>query len=293
MGHQTPATSLRSYHHLLTEWADRLTPVDSHYVSRIAGTIHTDSWPTKAPSPDIGPSVFARPPELTPLRALQALRLFAMGYTAERAERLLRLAPGELTELERLANKVNARMRFKVLDPLSNTPHQVYGEDYPGLLLKSRSTVMWQRLLQWATDLPAMAPPEAPVTLPPLEEVPDLVGRNGHLLMNTPSHAHLLKLVIDAFRIPPTGYAAVVRGKPDSLSRATALLESVGFEVSTDARGQLDTFNADSREEFFRARSYAGLMVTKSATGPVCNGVELVLVFIAVAVCWCPRTATG
>lgn len=291
LGHQTPHTQLRSYNHLLTEWADALTPVKSHYASTIPNAIQIDTWSVETPpDQDVLRTIFSKKVELTPLIVIEALRLLALGYKTHRIEYLLRLEPGELADVETLVDRINAGIRFKVFDPEKGKKAYVYGKSLPKFLLKSRPAGVWPRLLKLTEALPPRSQlTESPV-LPSLDQASNLVGRNGHLLMNLPEESHLLRLVVDCFELPKTTYMAVIKSKPDNMQRAQNLLRAGQFEPVKGTLIQLDTFNEDYSTAFGRGRSYAGLVLAKPALGPLHDGFELVLAYLSVAAAYCPRT---
>jgi integrase len=290
LGHQTPSTHFRSYNHLLTEWADHLTPVNSHYVSRIPNAVCVDAWEVDTPAiKDVPTTIFSQHAVLTPAVVIEAMRLMSLGYATDRTESMLRLPPGDLSDLETLVDRINAGMRFKVYDPEKAKKTYVYGKTLPKYLLKSRPDGVWPRLLECAGGLPSRGGLDFGPTLPSLDTASNLIGRNGHLLMNTPEEAHLLRLVVESFELPPTAYSAVLKSRPDDIERASGMLAAGQFQPTTQSSIQLDTFNEDYDKRFGRGRSYAGLAHTKPAIGPLHDGVELVLAFIAIAAAYCPQ----
>lgn len=291
LGHQTPHTQMRSYNHLLIEWADMLTPVRSHYASNIPNAIHTDKWAIETVSEqDSLPTIFSKQAELTPSIVIEALRLLALGYHTNRIEHLLRLEPGELADAETLVDRINAGIRFKVFDPEKGKKAYVYGASLPRHLLKSRPFSVWPRMLKLTEKLPPKNQLTNVGPLPLLDQASNLVGRNGHLLMNLPEDSNLLRLVIDCFELPETSYMAIIKSRPHDMSRAQSLLQAGQFDEAADASIQLDTFNEDYGRTFGRARSYAGLVLAKPALGPLHDGLELVLAYISIAAAYCPRT---
>lgn len=291
LGHQTPHTQLRSYNHLLTEWADALTPVKSHYASNIPNAIQIDKWSVETPpGQDVLQTIFSKKVELTPSIVIEALRLLALGYNTHHIEYLLRLEPGELADVETLVDRINAGVRFKVFDPEKGKKVYVYGKSLPKFLLKSRPAGVWPRLLKLSEALPPRAQLTESPALPSLDQASNLVGRNGHLLMNLPEESHLLRLMVDCFELPKTSYMAAIKSKPDNMQRAQNLLRAGQFEPVKGTLIQLDTFNEDYSTAFGRGRSYAGLVLAKPALGPLHDGFELVLAYISVAAAYCPRT---
>ncbi|MEP3561326.1 MAG: hypothetical protein ABJN46_03325, partial [Marinobacter sp.] len=113
LGHQTPHTQFRSYNHLITEWADMLTPVNSRYISNIPNATQIHTWPTDSPVSEGGVStIFSTTATLTPSLVLEALRLMSLGYNTDVIERLLRLQSGELADVDVLVDRINAGIRF-------------------------------------------------------------------------------------------------------------------------------------------------------------------------------------
>ncbi len=291
LGHQTPHTQIRSYNHVLTEWADALTPVRSHYASNIPNAIHTDEWAIEPVSDhDSLPTIFSKQAELTPYTVIEALRLMALGYQTYRIEHVLRLEPGELADVATLVDRINAGIRFKIFDPEKGKKAYVYGESLPRYLLKSRPFGVWPRLLELTEKLPPKNQLTNVGPLPLLDQASNLVGRNGHLLMNLPEESNLLRLVVDSFGLPASSYMAIIKSRPHDMLRAQSLLQAGQFDETADASFQLDTFNEDFGLTFVRARSYAGLVLAKPAVGPLHDGLELVLAYISIAAAYCPRT---
>ena len=293
LGHQTPRTQLRSYNHLLTEWADSLTPLSSHYASEVANAIKTNEWPVEPqPQPGSHPTVFSRTEKLSPKTIAEGLRLMALGYNTDIVEQLLRLEPGEFTGVEEFVDRINESIRFKVFDPTRGKKAYVYGQDLPRHILKSRPADFWQRLLQIAEKLPPSDGIDFNRPLPSLEQASNLVGRNGHILMNMPEEANLLRLMVNSLNLPKKNYHAVVKSKPANRHRATRLLNVGQFQETTQSSIQLDTFNENYGVAYNRGRSYAGLVVAKPAVGPIHDNIELALFFTTIAAAYCPREIT-
>lgn len=291
LGHQSPRTQLRSYSRMMTEWADRRTPVTSHYTSTVSNAIQVDRWPViSANEVERGAqNIFSQRARLTPLTVMEALRLMALGYSVRRIEPMLRLYPGELADIEILVDRINAGLRFKVYDPEQMKKAYVYGASLPKYLLKSRSTTVWPRLLQLCESVPTYDELGNDRPLPSLDQASNLIGRNGHLLMNDMTDASLVRLLVDAFSLPEDSYTAVIKSKPGHAARAQNVLLSAGFVAAAVPNVQLDTFNADHDPGFSRGRSYAGLVLTMPVAGQIHDRLELVLLFIAVASAYCPR----
>jgi integrase len=291
LGHQTPHTQMRSYNHLLTEWADALTPLTSRYKGTIRKAIQIHHWTIEPPPNDISPStVFSEQTRLSPKNVVESLRLMALGYVTNRIEHCLRLETGELADVETFVDRINASIRFKVFDPQKGKKTYLYGRSLPKYLLKSRPPGVWPRLLELTERLPSRDQLSDSGFLPSLDQASNLIGRNGHLLTNLPEESRLLRLVVDCFGLPETSYVALIKSRPEESQRADNLLLDGGFSRANDVTISLDTFNEDYGRPFGRARSYAGLVLRKPAVGPLHDGLELVLAYISVAAAYCPRT---
>jgi len=292
LGHHSPRTQFRSYNRMMTEWADRLTPVTTHYASTISKAVQIDRWPVEsaAEAESAAPTIFAQPTKLTSLIVMEALRLMALGYAAHGIEPMLHLPPGELADVEVLVDRINAGLRFKVYDPEQMKKAFVYGTKLPKYLLKSRPAGVWPRLLHMCDELHNCEELDTDRPLPSLAQASNLVGRNGHLLMNEVEDAHLMRLLVDAFKIPENSYKVVIKSKPDYAPRAQRVVLAGDF-VPAAASLQLDTFNEDYDKGYTRARSYAGLVLTSPMITQIHDRLELVLLYIAIASVYCPKPA--
>ena len=289
LGHQSPRTQLRSYNRMVTEWADMLTPVISHYANSISNAVQIERWPVKGPAElqDQAQTIFARQSVLTPLNVIKALRLMALGYGVPRIEQLLRLPTGELADLEVLVDRINASLRFKVHDPEQAKKVYVYGAQLPRFLLKSRPSAVWPRLMRLCETLPSCDALGHARPLPTLAQASNLVGRNGHLLMRESEDSNLIRLLVDALSIPEHAYTIGIAGKPEYLTQVLDAIHSVGFVH--DPTQKLDTFNADYDTGYTRARAYAGLVLTTPVVDQIHDRLDLVILFIAIALACCPK----
>lgn len=284
MGHSTPHTSLRSYDHFLTEWADTLTPVSSSRVHRLPQALQAHEWPEMAQFdlPDTAPLLSRAAP--SPANVCRSLRLLALGYSADVIEEKLRLNAGSVSAFEPLVYQVSARLRFRATDSRSGMQVWVYGDAQPRLLLKKITPLAWSRLLERAESLPEVNEFHDLPVLAHRSEVPNLVGRNGHLLMDQREHCELIKLTVKLFEVNSAQYEVVTRtADPEIL----AMVKDQGFQVSKKTGQQLDTYNAQFGHSRFRGTSYAGLIFHQAAEGCVRNRNELVLALLIVAAAYC------
>ena len=284
MGHSSPHTGIRSYDHLMTDWADALTPVSSSRVHRLHNAVNTADWTIQKPLPPASdqPLIWRNPP--TPEYIVAALRLMALGYNVERIETQMRLEPGSVDLLDTLVERTNRKLRFKVLDAESEKPVWIYGDTKPRLLLKKINEGAWIRLIEQAKKFPIASDLIVDAELPRVTEASDLVGRNGHLLMANSAESQLIRLTLDMFHIPEGQYQIIARSNnPD----ATELMRNNGWTVSPSTNQQLDSHSADLKQSVYRGASSGGLIFTQAPAGCIRNRYELVLALIITSAAYC------
>ncbi|MEP3561774.1 MAG: hypothetical protein ABJN46_05635, partial [Marinobacter sp.] len=174
-------------------------------------------------------------------------------------------------------------------DPKQGKKAYVYGQHLPKHLLKSRPPACWPRLIELADSLPTRDKLSVEFPLPTLNDASDLVGMNGHLLMNNDRDVHLLRLVVDSFQLDENAYHAAIKRPKKNRERALGLLETGGFAPTKNTTLRLDTLDKNYSGDCEKATAYAGLIVAKPAIGTLRDSFELVLAFIAVAATYCPR----
>lgn len=288
MGHYSPTTGLRSYNHLLTEWADHLTPVSSERIRRLSNAIQVDGWDVADPQEPAGREPLMETQPLTPTSIVRFMRLLALGRSYDEAERQLQLMPGNLYRLRALIEETNERMRFKVHSAATGKQAWVYGDERSRFLLIRVGDTAWVRLMECVERFPTLDSIE--MELPPLDEVPYLVGRNGHLLMDRPMHCNLVQLVLELFQVSSNQYDVIARH--DNL-KAKRLLERKGFVVSperdpdTGAKRQLDTYSTGIFDSGYRGFKYGGIIFRQTPFGTLHNQHELAIALLIVAAAYC------
>lgn len=284
MGHRHPHTGLKSYNHLMTDWADALTPVTHQRARMLSDAFNTGHF-EHAHTYSVGelPSTLLFPePSLS--RILKTLRLVSQGLSYKRAGRLVQLRPDCVLALQGVFQQANSLMRFKTQAMKSTW---VNGSEMPNGLLQSISNDGWRRLIAHVEQLPDINPDENTV-VPDLAELPFLTGRNRHLLMDQPAHCELVKLVLEYFQIKEHRYRVVARFDNH---HATTLLTQYGFEVLAEyeasgsgKRLQLDPFSTHLRDALYRGRTFGGLVLDRTASGIIHDAAELATVFLATGV---------
>ena len=284
MGHRHPRTGMKNYNHLMTDWADALTPVVHNRARLLSNAFNTEDFehaPTYSASEL--PSAFLFP-KLSLTRIFKTLRLVSQGLSYERAGQLMQLRPDHTLALQSVFQRANAHLRFKI-----RTEKFVWvnGTQLPNALLQSTSDDGWRRLIAHAERLSDIDPGENSV-VPDLTELPHLTGRNRHLLMDQPAHCRLVKLVLDYFEIKEHRYRVVARFDND---HATTLLTQYGFQVlgeyaasGSGKRLQLDPFSTHLRGASYRGRAFGGLVLDRTAGGIIHDAGELATAFLATGV---------
>jgi hypothetical protein len=263
-------------------------------IHRLPNAVQIEEWALRAPKETIDPDPIGSKASATEaIDIVRALRLMSIGRSSADIEIALDLEPTSISDLERLVETVNARMRFSVPDSESNEAIWVYGSDKPLVLLKKLSDSAWSRLLESAQSFPSTEHFNVQSPLPKIAEIENLVGRNGHLLMSRTEHYALVKLLIDSFEIPKDQFIARAKndevGQIDSLRRF-GLLAAETDDVDSKAKPLLDTHKMQIGSELFNNKSYGGVILSPSSKGPIHNRHELVVALIAVAAYYCQRT---
>ncbi|WP_146084233.1 hypothetical protein [Marinobacter maroccanus] len=281
MGHRHPRTGMKNYNHLMTDWADALTPVVHKRARLLSSAFNTKDFehaPTYSASELPSALLF---PKLSLTRIFRLLRLVSQGLSYERAGQLMQLRPDHTAALQRVFQQANANMRFKTR---SDKKAWVNGTQLPNALLQSISDDGWRRLIAHAEQLSDVDPCENTVG-PDLTELPFLTGRNRHLLMDQPAHCQLVNLVLDYFEVREHRYRVVARFDNEY---ATALLTQYGFRVlgeyeasGSGKRLQLDPFSTHLRGASYRGRAFGGLVLERTAGGIIHDAGELATAFLA------------
>lgn len=220
MGHSAPTTGMSNYNHLLAEWADHLTPVSSRRIE-IAPCIDTKSFlKYKAPKP-VKTKLEYQPMTLEVV--FQALRLVAIGWSFDKVCLQLALNPTAVAKLESVFWETNNKMRFNSREGRG----KVLGRDNPNVLLRYITADAWQRILSIASKAPGNITKHL-AELPSLDELPNMVGRNGQVLINSQDKVNLINLVLELFSVNESHYSVSARENELAMKQ---FLEAQGFNV--------------------------------------------------------------
>lgn len=228
MGHRSPRTGLLNYCHLLTEWADLLTPVSSDRVRRLKNASNIDQWP-EAPQPSSPPlQAELEYPELTLERMFQAARLVSLGHTFKRAGALVELHPAVVKRLDKVLAEANKRQTFKLSLP-GGKEKWFEGRDVKNALLSVITPPAWQRIIKHAQQI-RHNDVESMKTVK-VREIPILISRRRHIVLDKKSHAEFLRQFLIRYQIPDSQLTVVARF--DDLE-AIRLMMDAGFAVQSE-----------------------------------------------------------
>ena len=291
MGHVSPHTDQKSYNHLMTDWADALTPVSRQRARVIKGIYSTGQFVSvepEAPHQTLGDFSY---PEPTLGAILRTLRLVAMGKPFERAGELMHLDQACVSILEWLYTRSCQRMRFKIY-VRGSAGYWVRGEQYPMGLLHYIRHSAWGRLLEHVEHADSSVLDRV-VNLPPLDEIAHMVGRNRHLLMHDTRHCDLVRCCLEYFAIPDNRYhVAAYDDDPETI----ALLTNAGFsvlpasEASTKGNAiHLDPFLIRYDRHRVHNERHGGMILTQEDSGIIRTSYQLAVAFLAIAALLCTR----
>lgn len=281
MGHHFPSTGLKNYFHLATEWADELTPVTHLRAHKIENILQVSEQPIVTIEPAQNMADALSYPRPTLAKLLQALRLVSLGMGYERAGELMHIETRHISRLQKLIETTNERMRFS---SKVDKKIKLKGKDCPNALLESLTDGAWQRLLHRADELgDEVVLAVKNNSIQKLEDLPYIVSPNRHILMEQSEHCALIKHIIELFEIPATQYQIIVKeGQHIALERWAA----VGLDVVTevDAGIKLDGFTIflPERNSHYQIKNYAGVVLSRSATGVIRNSFNLVIAILTI-----------
>ena len=196
MGHKHASTSLKSYNHLITEWADNLLSIKPTKTHRLSEAIQLDEWEkwvqpkikTVAKIEFVQPSVES---------LMQLMRLVALGKTFDQAVHIIGLHPSHAEALETLAAESFIKEEANL--PSGITEDSIFGVRE---FLSHISDTAWKRLLSSCDN-------ECEIRITPtisLNELPLLIGNKRQILMAKDQHYQLVKQLKNYFKLPKQSY---------------------------------------------------------------------------------------
>ncbi|MAY39122.1 tyrosine-type recombinase/integrase [Spongiibacter sp.] len=281
MGHSGPSSGLKNYNHLVSEWADALTPVNTERALDIAGIFNTREFErVELEKPEQPPEIAFHTPTL--LLTFKLLRLVSQGRSYPQAGKLLSLHPGYVADIQTNFYAANRVMRFKK----RGENGWFKGLESPNAILHYINDSAWDRLLKLAASAEVEIP-SSDVPLPELDELPLLLGMTRMIKMSHDRHCEIVRSVFDIFGISERNYDVTVSADDPVV---TQLLKEYQFQVrpicSFHESGkplQLDVFNRGIEERHGRILDYGVVVFKQSDEGVVRNAYQLAVAFLATA----------
>ncbi|MCO4320692.1 tyrosine-type recombinase/integrase [Aliidiomarina quisquiliarum] len=268
MGHSHPSVGLKSYNHLISEWADQLTPAVSSRVYRLETVVQMNDWQKwKRKKLDKKRIIDYSTPNLQSLTAL--LRLVGLGRTFKQAALSLDLSPEHGEKLQGLfATVANGESKEQEkADTLYSARH----------FLSHIPESAWLRLQSHITK-ELLVKLNQPITL---SELPLLIGMRRQILMATAEHYEFIKCFIDYFEIPTHSYRVQpYKGSPI----AYANLSEYGLVDALDKSGkQIDIMQWTMADQSIGPhRNYTAFWLNDRVTCTLRNSYEVVLMVLLI-----------
>lgn len=281
MGHSGPSSGLKNYNHLVTEWADALTPVKTERALVIKGIVNTRDFEyVKSGAPVDPPQIcFSKP---TLLLTFKLLRLVSQGRSYPQAAKLLSLEPGFASDIQANFDAANRVMRFKKRGENA----WFKGEDSPNAMLHYINDSAWDRILELAGNT-ELEIPSPDIQLPSFDELPLLLGMTRMIKMSHGRHCEIVRASFGILGVSESQFDVTVSNDDP---RVTQLLQDYKFKVrpirSFHESGkplQLDVFNREVDERNGRIFDYGALIFRPNNEGVVRNAYQLAVVFLATA----------
>jgi len=210
MGHVHPSTSLKSYNHLITDWADEFFIVKNERVDKLKTAIQINEWHKyKVEKNSATQNTLFKEPTFPLL--VQMMRYIALGKTFQQAADILELSPLHASNLEKILSNVSA-IKMEETNKSSNLTASFGIRDYFSRISESA----WRRILS-SCEKEFSVKTKNTVTL---EEIPYLVGIRRQILMCTDAHYETAKALIHYFEIPEDCFSVLTH-----TNSTTALLQ--------------------------------------------------------------------
>jgi hypothetical protein len=203
LGHMGPATTFRSYLHLLMDWANASSPIQNSAEVGIA-LINLDSLPAYCP-PDTSLLESKHEPQaLSYLNALRLMRLLARGRNVREAIEELGLDTAKATALTNTIEIVGQQME------LSKTRMDDRSQKKSFDFLKRITADGWHRLMKIEMDgieinLPGNA----------LELLGKMIGKTRQVLMWESEHFYLARQLINILGLKQEQYRVIASNAAD------------------------------------------------------------------------------
>lgn len=282
MGHSSAASGLKNYNHLMTEWADSLTPVRTERALVINGIVNTAEFDRirKEKLPQ-APDISFREPTL--LSTFRLLRLVAQGRSYQSAGKLVAMHPDFVCSIQENFDQANQVMRFKKRGENA----WFKGKASPNAILHYITDAAWIRFIELAGTLGELNNFSAP-NYPRIDELPLMLGMNRQLKVSHDRHCEIVKNSFDVLSIESNRYDVFVT-KDEPV--VTNLLVAHGFQVKSiesvlqpGKTVQLDVFNCPVEKRRGGIFDYGAIILGPVHDGVIRNSYEMAVAFLAVAI---------
>jgi hypothetical protein len=275
MGHRHPRTGSLNYNHVLTDWADQLTPVRHMRARKIDGVLNTKTL-SRIETPALETTdISVRYTRLNFMVLWKILRFVGLGMSYERAGKHVNLNPEATEVIAKIVREAESHMRFKLK---GESDAWVSGANYPNILLRQVGEKAWRRLIEHVTGLEAsrLVSLDGSVIL---GELPFLISKNRQLLMSHQHHCAFLIQVFSLFNVPKQYIQIALKNAPEELVK---MLKSNGlYQEKNINTFQLDPFPIIVDNVLDRRQEYVGIGLKRSPEGTIRNSHELSVALLA------------
>ncbi|MCA1773653.1 MAG: hypothetical protein LC677_14025, partial [Halomonas sp.] len=276
MGHRHPRIGQLNYGHVLTDWADELTPVHHQRARQIDGVLNTRTL-AKIKVPVLEKvDISIRYDRLTFISLWKVLRFVGLGMSYERAGHRVNISPDEISLIAKVIRKAESHMRFKLK---GENDSWVSGAEYPDILLRQVGEKAWRRFFEHIekTKVSDINNLDCNISL---SELPFMVSKNRQLLMSHEHHCTFFMQVFALFCVPSEYIQLALKNVSVELNE---IIKSAGLSQRENANNfQLDPFPIIVDSVLDYRQEYAGIRLKRSSEGTIRNSHELA---VAVLVC--------
>tara|TARA_R110001599_G_scaffold97946_4_gene252180 strand:+ start:17 stop:1501 length:1485 start_codon:yes stop_codon:yes gene_type:complete len=275
LGHRHPRTGSLNYSHVLTDWADQLTPVRHERARKIDGVLNTKTL-SRIEIPALEKTdISVRYTRLNFMVLWKVLRFVGLGMSYERAGTRVNLSPEDTQVIANIVRVAESHMRFKVK---GESETWVSGAYHPNILLRQVGEKAWRRLIEHVTKLEEgdVVSLNSGISL---SELPFLISKNRQLLMSHQRHGTFFMQVFALFNVPKKNIQIASKNAPEELED---MLKSNSFYQEQNVNTfQLDPFPIIVDNVLDRRQEYVGISFKRAPEGTIRNSHELSVVVLA------------
>jgi len=274
LGHVIPATSLRSYNHLISDHIDVRLGIKETTQDVLPNVINLDVLPTIAREQRELQSVHKPTLALvTPANVLKCLEHMSRGYSAAKAMQIVNFPEYYAPLFYKAVRTVESTLWFS-----QSQASSICGRDAPLLLLERLAVNYWQEMIEVAerhsTDIESCQTSQTTE-----DSVVRMVGQDRQILMKHDFDFDLVMYVIRIFEIPLSTLQIHTRGDDqDIYSR----IERYGLSSCLQTPGdQVAQINASRSPGNHYDRRYAALIYNGDGERAIKNRNSFVIALIA------------